>query len=640
MTTPPAQASERERAEAAGRWPTTGGCSATRAGGGWTWIRSCPTPGRGSPLRRRLETMPLLEKPDASPLDGKPCHEVELRVVIEQRDAAGQLTERPVLKHVLRPAELAGQSIRLTHMPTKWPDNLDPLAADAAEQLKRAALAQAEWVPILSVGSKTGIYQGSFTDTGVVDEKVTLDPAKGIGRKIAKLDDVFDMPDPSKPAADPDAAAAKAGVLTAEWIEYEIRARVVPAHRAAAGVRRARPGRGPAAAAAAAPARRPPRSPSPSPARLERNLNLIGDTEILLVSSHLSEPFVAHLAARAPRWTTARRMKNLLAPQPGDDAGARVNDAAGKLVPGPGELHAFAVARGRANRLAGDVYYDQPNVFAAHRFVRVVDDGGGGGATSLVGCRRSTSSRTASPFAGADVDPFLARLEQGVWDTNAEALMLSGCGRLENTSEVFAAAGGGDAAEDGSRWRRPRTWPGSGPRTRATPSRASRPTSRPGSSSSRRSSRSPTRGAPWSRGGGSTRSRGSRSGWAIAGGRDCGRVDRCRPRGLQLRSDGLLRPGHRVGQDRGGVEGRRIRRLHRRRRPRGGQQPDRRRLVLGRPRGGRRRGNPRHPRRRRGAGRGIWWFHGELGQNLNLMHGDPVIPENSAASLPGDDAFA
>jgi hypothetical protein len=37
-------------------------------------------------------------------------------------------------------------------------------------------------------------------------------------------------------------------------------------------------------------------------------------------------------------------------------------------------------------------------------------------------------------------EPFLLRVEQGVLDTNAEALLMTRCGEIENTAEIFAVA--------------------------------------------------------------------------------------------------------------------------------------------------------------------------------------------------------
>jgi len=362
-------------------------------------------------------------KNDASILDALPCHEVQVRIIVEQL-AGGRLTEHPVLTHVFRPAEMIGRSVRLTHLPADWNDKLDLLAHDGAARFQQLAAAQTKWVPMLIPGGDTAIYQGSFSDTGEIVAKANLNAMKTLGGRIGAIGSALDDPPP---------AAAADGRLTAEWIEYEIR---VPGRPAATVRRQVFDLLGPAARASGNLA-----GFQVTPAgRLERGMTLLGDLEMLMVPCQLSSQYNTHLALRA---ALANRpaLKGLIVgmyrPQPDNPSEYLSN-----LSSAPGDLHAFAIARGAANRLGAELYYDTVNIFSMHQFALVepVD-----AALQVMACRafdiveNHLAVRASSRTPAAQV-----RLEQGVWDTNTEALLMSGCGRVQNTATSFASAGDGD----------------------------------------------------------------------------------------------------------------------------------------------------------------------------------------------------
>ena len=106
-------------------------------------------------------------------------------------------------------------------------------------------------------------------------------------------------------------------------------------------------------------------------------------------------------------------------------------------------LYALALARRDWSPSPGDVYLDRPNILSYHRQIRLKAEGGVAFPTV------TTSSRMKSPCAtGRLVPSAVARLRQGVVDTNAEAILASqlcgmeldksACGAVQNTAELLA----------------------------------------------------------------------------------------------------------------------------------------------------------------------------------------------------------
>ncbi len=103
-------------------------------------------PGTSAAATVAATFVPFVAKTGASVLDGKPCHEVGISVIVERWDA-GALSEQTVLSHTFRSAEAVGQSIRLDHMPMNWPSAMSPTASDAGEQIQKAATDEKTWAP-------------------------------------------------------------------------------------------------------------------------------------------------------------------------------------------------------------------------------------------------------------------------------------------------------------------------------------------------------------------------------------------------------------------------------------------------------------------------------------------------------------
>jgi hypothetical protein len=350
-------------------------------------------------------------------LDAELFHSIGLRVVVEFT-TGDAVQEETVLTQDLRPSELVGGKILLTHRPVNW--TLDPKSltgADAADRLKAAVLAQHEWQPVLSVGSEEHM-QSSFTDTGKVGQPSEGEPAGQMGGALGGLlggsaGEEQGTPAPERP-------------LTAEWIEYEIRVPGEPAQT----IRRALfDWLGPAARAA-----KQGLKPSVTDAmRLEQGLTLLGTTEILPTVCRLSPLFLEHLTARS---MLANR-DLLLGLFQGEDTEKppALSDRLEDFTALPGPVYSLEAARWAWSRSGDDLYLDRPNVLSYHTRIRPE------GPNELVLCQGfDIVSNSVAVRPGSGKDGRSLRLEQGVLDTNAEALLTPDCGKLENAAEILAAA--------------------------------------------------------------------------------------------------------------------------------------------------------------------------------------------------------
>src|SRR5205085_2755263 len=114
------------------------------------------------------------------------------------------------------------------------------------------------------------------------------------------------------------------------------------------------------------------------------------------------------------------------------------NDVMASVVSPPGAVYALGFARGQWSAVRGKVYLDRPNVLTQHTILRQ------GEGSQMVACDGfdivTNDVAVIGTAAGPMPDAPAIRLRQGVADTAAEAALVSGCGKLENTSELFALA--------------------------------------------------------------------------------------------------------------------------------------------------------------------------------------------------------
>jgi hypothetical protein len=341
---------------------------------------------------------------------------------VVERWSANALQESTALEHAVRPGALFGQRLLLQHAPLNSPPTLD-LSGDQAQattRLTAALLAQKEWLPALSIGANRPITQASFTASGSINRTPgaarPLAPQAGFGGLL----DAFGGGD--EPAAEP------AGHLTAEWIEYEIRS----PGRAPERIRRdVFDLIGPSAWARGQVAGPPIAEQAP----LQRAMALAGDTEVLVLASHLSREFVRHIANSAlltKRDTLRELVRSAAGAGPSPELTAKLDSVSG-------ELYALALARTTLSPVGDRVFLDRPNVFSFHRRIRP------GAAAQVVVSKSLDIVRNDVAVRSAEGQEVVTvRLAQGVADTAAEVFALggncSGCGPVANVSELRVSA--------------------------------------------------------------------------------------------------------------------------------------------------------------------------------------------------------
>ena len=348
-------------------------------------------------------------------------HDVAIRVVIE-RWSSGRLEEATALEQRLRPLELFGQRIVLRHEAINWPSNLPVEGDEAAARLLAAFQAQQEWLPTLTIGGNRPLTQASVTASGRLNMPGAAKPAprqSGFGGLL----DAFGGGDGTPSPAEPD------GHLTAEWIEYEIRS---PGRAPKRLRREVFDLIGPAARTDAA-AGEPRVAGQPA---LLRAMALAGETEILPLVADMSPEFATHVLNTTvlSQRETVREVLRAAA------AGVLPTaDQLTKLHAVPGELYALALARTSLSPVRHQVFLDRPNIFSFHRRIRPTDQGDVAIRRSLDIVENAVGVR---PVPGTDV--FQVRVSQGVTDTAAEALVLSGgcggCRPVVNVSELWVLA--------------------------------------------------------------------------------------------------------------------------------------------------------------------------------------------------------
>ena len=334
-------------------------------------------------------------------------HDVTMRVVAEHW-ADGVFSHSPVLEHVLRPSQLLGQPVALQFWPAGWQTGFVMAnGGDPGKAFRDHALEQQQWAAVLYVGD-TVAAQGTINNGVVNPQAPSGNPFGGLGSASAGI---FRGP--------PSAAADQ---LTSVWVEYEIRS----PGSAPRTVRRVVFDVLGATARAAVPV--------PAPAlddtrRLARSLALMTRTEVLALPCQLAPEFVSHLAIE-----TLHRNQELVQSLAKQDLPLESNELRQLLenaAPTVSPLYTLALSRLEWSPVGDQLYIDRPTILARHRFPIVTAD--------RVVLREATD--IVANEIGADVgaeDQFALRVQQGVLDTNAEALLQFGGTVMGNTAEAFA----------------------------------------------------------------------------------------------------------------------------------------------------------------------------------------------------------
>jgi len=378
-------------------------------------------PSNGASLIPPTETFGL----DDLPLDLS--HQVVIRVVAEQW-ANGSLSERVALERLLRPADWIGEPIVLRFTPPKWPKDFPPANADVKQALRTTALEQHEWLPVLTMGRDKAL-QLTIGDTGEVKKPRREEEMAQYGRETRdRANAAADLFNPSgkAPAAPAKPTTPLSTFLTATWIDYEIR---VPGETPQKVRRAVFDLIGPSARAAGQIAA--PRLDET--AALTRSLALMMETEILPLVSRIPGQFTTHLAAQG--LLANRDLLTTMARGGIGNDFAQAQEVAKRLVPMPTPLYGLARARFEWNPAGDAIYINRPNVLTRHVFFSPAP-------TESMGFRLQLATDIVANDVGVDLrarDPIRLRIDQGVLDTNAEAILVSERPNASNTAWAFDA---------------------------------------------------------------------------------------------------------------------------------------------------------------------------------------------------------
>jgi hypothetical protein len=357
-------------------------------------------------------------------LESRFCHELVIRVVAEQWKQKA-LQEHVLLQHTVRPSEIIGQPITLRHVPRKWPANLGsnensgPLAAFEA-----AVLAQQDWVPVLRIGEHA--FTGTAINTAGELVKQAGNAGKTSASPVGGLLGGMGGEEESAPAPQTEEAKVGEGLLTAEWIEYELRA---PGSEPRTVHHTIFDMLGPAARSSSAPS-----EPRAGPAEaLTRGLALLDTTEVLPLVCDISPGFMGDLMyrqlhAERDRWLEMLREED---PSRRQELLETMPEPTGALGP----LYAYASASRMLSPIPGSVFQDSIGL------VNFRAEGGPNekGGLEFRGVMDIVASH-AGVLPGDAQASFAARLQQGVADTAAEHLVLGSAKECGNTTTVFALA--------------------------------------------------------------------------------------------------------------------------------------------------------------------------------------------------------
>jgi hypothetical protein len=387
---------------------------------GNSWIDLDPTFPEAKPGKALFR---FKEAHEPNGLDEDLHHQVTIRIIVEQWQE-GQLKKHTVFEHTLRPSELFGTRIVLRHVPMNWPEDLNLLEEeDPLERLKMVVLGEKEWLPVLMFDGNP-IHQSSFTDTGEVNKEPFIQPVSKMAEAVGGL--VRAMASETG-GAEPKETPKKDSRLTAEWIEYEI---YVPGVAPRTIRRQSFDLIGPAARS-----EKKAFVPEINEAgRLVRGLALLGEKQILPQVCHLSLDFLTHLIVR--NLLSNREILLELLRHRYLTMGKELAEKAFEVIPPPGPEYSLASARREWSRMRGYIYLDRPNILSFFGGVRLsVKD-------ELVACHGfDIVANEVVVHPDLKANPFRARLEQGVLDTNAEGILMRKSDEIvENTAEIFAQA--------------------------------------------------------------------------------------------------------------------------------------------------------------------------------------------------------
>jgi hypothetical protein len=353
---------------------------------------------------------PASEKP---PVPDKQWHSVNLRVVVERYENSAT-TESTVLEHVLRPAEVLGMRIELTHYPTPWPEEF-PFSVSQPNALADAAVQVKQWVPMLLVGDRT-VDQSGIADDG----SVIADPFSSL-KAVAETGGSGFMVGFGEALG---GAASSQSSMTAEWLDFEL-------HIPGSAVRTIRRPifdvLGPEKRAA----RVAGFDAGTNDLLVKRYQALVGMYSILIQPCAFTEDYVSHLAMSTFLEIRGDVQRLAVEKDPKVLQGIASSIVARMEVWNP--LSRLAHMRSLLSKEAADWFIDQPNVLILGKGLPIVN---ADKAALIEFIDIATNSVGVRPDPA--LNAFQVRLRQGVVDTISEQLALTGTlDQGENTATTF-----------------------------------------------------------------------------------------------------------------------------------------------------------------------------------------------------------
>lgn len=372
-------------------------------GAGWIDLDPLlPASGPSRSLGAAERTFAYSSSEMSIPLESSFVHEVAIRVFIQQSKSGGT-TEHKVFEHSLRPAELFGKRVVLEFAPVTWPAGWEGFPEDPLTALGTAAPKMNEWLPMLRVGDRVAT-QSSFTDRGDVNSSPERRPALGNKPSLGQDATFFDAlgggeAEPAEPEND--------GQLTAAWVEYEVSVPGEPPNKVTREIFRLAAARG---ASEGGP------GPLSEDERLRRALRLFSTTQILLQACRLSPEYLSREDLADLRINKDALVEVSQSLASGDVA--RTIRSSAKLQPMGSRLLALASARFGWNRDSRDVYLGEPNVLTRRTNLDLATSG-----ALMVREGFDILTNRVAVHRNPQESAFMARLRQGVADTNAEAVL-------------------------------------------------------------------------------------------------------------------------------------------------------------------------------------------------------------------------
>jgi hypothetical protein len=394
-----------------------------RAGSEWIDLHpsSQDFPGISIPPDYTIEPSDILD------LDPGLLHRVDVRLVLEAW-TGGHRAEDVVLEYSMVPANVGPVFLTIGHAPVSADIAFDSneWEPEPFEKIEEASA----WQPVLLVdGSEVMGETFSWPSTesaGGGDAEPEERPAEGGGS--AGLGGLFGSrsKEPSaQTRAGNNGAKARHDAVTAEWIEYEIH---MPGISSRTVRRPLFDLLGPSGRSSE------PTSPpiETDAVRLERAMALLGTTDILVLSADLPDRAIEAQVLRGGTGAV-QMIRKVLESDASDPEGLTL--ALGSTYRASSALLALASARRKWSPVQDQTYLGEVNILSQHRWLM---DDAAGNVMAMEGL--DIVANQVSSVPGPQVDPFRLVVQQGVLDTNAEAVLMTRNKPVANVALLHEAA--------------------------------------------------------------------------------------------------------------------------------------------------------------------------------------------------------